>query len=193
MEMAERHNRREEMLMAAGDLFVRQGYAATSTQQIADAVGCTKAALYYHFKKGKDELYQEVFKSHCPDFGHKLVDCEAAASLKELILCLVKNMNEGQPERLNRMRWVIAEFPNFDEVQREMLRTRKRRFLDRVSDLLGRYVPDPEEAKRVAILMLGAIVGYDQLFVQMEADASKGESMEAYMQFFAECISARYK
>jgi len=180
------------MLKVAGELFVRQGYDGTSTRQIADQVGCTKAALYYHFKEGKEELFQEVFKKHCPDFGPLLGNCDAAASLNELILCIASNMKKHRSERVNPMRWVIAEFPNFDEGQREMLRARKRQHLDRVSDLLGRFIPDRLEAERVATLMLSTMVGYDQLFVQMEIEESGGESMEAYVQLFAECIAAKY-
>lgn len=191
--MAERENRREEMLMAAGDLFMRQGYAGTSTQQIADAVGCTKAALYYHFKEGKEELYQEVFKSHCPDFGPSLDECETADSLKELILCFASNMKKHQTVRRKRMRWVIAEFPNFDEGQREMLRARKSRFLDRVSELIERFVVDHQDAQLIATLMMGAMVGYDHFFAQMEDEPSSGKPMETYMQLFAECIAARYE
>ena len=41
--------------------------------------------------------------------------------------------------------------------------------------------------------MLGAMVGYDQLFVQMESEPPDGKSREAYVQFFAECIAARYE
>ena len=191
--MNERQNRREEMLAIAGELFVRQGYIGTSTRQIAEAVGCTKAALYYHFKQGKEELYQEVFKLHCPDFGPILSNCEGAATLSDLILCLATNMVKHQPERINRMRWVIAEFPNLDEGQREMLRERKKRHLDQVSDLLGRFIANRQEAEHVATLMLGAMVGYDQLFVQMESEPPDGKSREAYVQFFAECIAARYE
>ena len=46
---------RDRILSIARDLFVEQGFAGTSLQQIADRVGVTKAALYYHFKS-KDDL-----------------------------------------------------------------------------------------------------------------------------------------
>lgn len=43
------------ILAAAADLFRAQGYASTSMQEIADAVGLSRPALYYHFKN-KEEL-----------------------------------------------------------------------------------------------------------------------------------------
>ena len=51
---------RERMLREARELFVAHGYAAVTMQEIADAVGVTKAALYYHFSD-KEALFGEAF------------------------------------------------------------------------------------------------------------------------------------
>jgi len=45
----------ETILAAAAALFRARGYASTSMQEIADAVGLSRPALYYHFKN-KEEL-----------------------------------------------------------------------------------------------------------------------------------------
>lgn len=45
----------DAILSAAAELFRMQGYASTSMQEIADAVGLSRPALYYHFKN-KEEL-----------------------------------------------------------------------------------------------------------------------------------------
>jgi AcrR family transcriptional regulator len=47
---------RERILDEARSLFLERGFAATSMQEIADAVGMTKPALYYHFKDKQDLL-----------------------------------------------------------------------------------------------------------------------------------------
>lgn len=44
-----RENRREEILRVARDLFHRQGYANTSLDDIARAVGIKREGLYYYF------------------------------------------------------------------------------------------------------------------------------------------------
>lgn len=41
---------RERVVRQARELFLAQGYAAVSMQQIADAVGVNKATLYHHFR-----------------------------------------------------------------------------------------------------------------------------------------------
>ncbi|MEW2355074.1 TetR family transcriptional regulator [Spirillospora sp. NPDC029432] len=49
----------QRILDAASALFAQRGYRATSMQAIADEVGITKAALYYHFGS-KDELLRDL-------------------------------------------------------------------------------------------------------------------------------------
>jgi len=41
------------------ELFTEQGYEATSLREIAEALGVTKAALYYHFRT-KEEILQAI-------------------------------------------------------------------------------------------------------------------------------------
>jgi AcrR family transcriptional regulator len=53
---------REQILEAAAKLFVSQGFAATSTREIADQVGIRQASLYYHFA-GKDEILVELLRT----------------------------------------------------------------------------------------------------------------------------------
>lgn len=50
---------RDQVLDAAGRLFVTRGFSATSTREIAEKVGIRQASLYYHFT-GKDEILAEL-------------------------------------------------------------------------------------------------------------------------------------
>jgi AcrR family transcriptional regulator len=58
---------RERILDAALDLFVEQGYDGTSLRQIAEQLGVTKAALYYHFESKEDILMALHMRLH--EFG----------------------------------------------------------------------------------------------------------------------------
>ena len=49
------------------DLFTEQGYDGTSLRQIAEQLGVTKAALYYHFESKEDILMALHMRLH--DFG----------------------------------------------------------------------------------------------------------------------------
>jgi AcrR family transcriptional regulator len=50
---------REQILDAAGALFVERGIASTSTRMIAERVGIRQASLYYHFAT-KEEILAEL-------------------------------------------------------------------------------------------------------------------------------------
>jgi AcrR family transcriptional regulator len=55
-------NRRQALIMAAAALFRRQGFAATSTRDIAQSVGMHSGSPFYHFKS-KDELLYAVMEA----------------------------------------------------------------------------------------------------------------------------------
>jgi Transcriptional regulator len=51
-----RDDTRARILRVALELFVEQGFAATSTRELSERLGFTKAALYYHFRTKEDLL-----------------------------------------------------------------------------------------------------------------------------------------
>lgn len=53
---------RAALLSAARELFARDGYAATSIDDIVARAGVTKGAFYHHFG-GKEELFLRVFET----------------------------------------------------------------------------------------------------------------------------------
>jgi AcrR family transcriptional regulator len=55
---------REKILHIALDHFTRKGYAETSLREIADELGFSKAALYYHFKSKEDILLALHLRAH---------------------------------------------------------------------------------------------------------------------------------
>ena len=55
----QRSDSAQRVLDAALELFAEHGFEGTSLQQIADRLGVTKAAVYYHFRT-KDELLASI-------------------------------------------------------------------------------------------------------------------------------------
>ena len=50
----------EKLMRVSVELFAKNGYAQTSVQQIVDAAGVTKGALYHYFKS-KDDLLFDIY------------------------------------------------------------------------------------------------------------------------------------
>ncbi len=55
---------RERILDVALELFTKQGYDKTSLRDIAERLGITKAALYYHFERKQDILLELHLRLH---------------------------------------------------------------------------------------------------------------------------------
>lgn len=64
---APRGDTRERIQAIALDLFAEQGYEKTSLREIAERLGVTKAALYYHFKSKED-----IVRSFTEDYRAEL-------------------------------------------------------------------------------------------------------------------------
>jgi len=57
--MSDRHDTRSRIQEIALELFIEQGYDKTSLREIAERLGVTKAALYYHFPT-KDDIVNSL-------------------------------------------------------------------------------------------------------------------------------------
>src|SRR5258708_3329722 len=81
----ERRNRYDEIIQAALRIFAEKGYAATSIQDVADAVGVLKGSLY-HYIDSKEDLLFHIFD-----------DAHAEA---EKLMAEVDNLDADPVERL---------------------------------------------------------------------------------------------
>src|SRR5579884_3717713 len=72
-----------QILTAAKDLFFAKGYKGVSMKEIADAVQITPAALYYHFPKGKEDLFTKMIQTLFVDEGVAGLD-QILASTQDL-------------------------------------------------------------------------------------------------------------
>jgi AcrR family transcriptional regulator len=63
---------RERILDVAMDLFIEKGYDKTSLREVAEQLGFTKAALYYHFSNKEDILMALHQRFH--DFGREALE-----------------------------------------------------------------------------------------------------------------------
>src|SRR2546429_624038 len=59
----------QQILTAAKDLFFAKGYKGVSMKEIADAVQVMPSALYYHFPKGKEDLFTKMIQTLFVDEG----------------------------------------------------------------------------------------------------------------------------
>jgi AcrR family transcriptional regulator len=108
---------RQRILDVALDLFTEQGFDGTSLRQIAEQLGVTKAALYYHFESkddilmalhmrlhefGKDALSQMGDEPVTLELWGELLDQIVDQMLGQRKIFLMHERNQAALEKLHR-------------------------------------------------------------------------------------------
>ena len=145
---------REEILDASSELFTVQGFATTSTHQIAEAVGIRQASLYYHFPS-KTEIFLTLLKSTIEpsiELADELAGLDASPELRlwalvsaEARLLLTSGWNVGRLYQLP-----VANSPEFDDFHHQraaLLQT----FKDTAAEIVGEDDPRTELPFHIAM------------------------------------------
>jgi AcrR family transcriptional regulator len=168
---SDRINRRDLIISVASELFRKQGYDATSVREIAEEVGVTEAALYYHFKGGKRELLESVFAKQMPDFEQVVANCADKETFAELTACLLSQFKVEGRETMERFRWVISEFPNLKREERDVFHQRLVGLHKDLSRLLEKLADRPEDARLLAFGIMSLFIGYGQIFWALDLES----------------------
>jgi AcrR family transcriptional regulator len=62
-----REQNRQRLLASARTLFGQKGFGSTSLDEIAEAAGLTRGALYYNFPEGKDDLFLALLEDRADE------------------------------------------------------------------------------------------------------------------------------
>ncbi|WP_405017987.1 TetR/AcrR family transcriptional regulator [Kitasatospora sp. NBC_00070] len=105
-----RTDTRARIIDVALELFAEQGYEKTSLREIADRLGVTKAALYYHFKT-KDDIVHGIVESMAAPIDQAIAWGEGRAWSPELRDELVRRFAAGMAERAPLLRFFHENQP----------------------------------------------------------------------------------
>lgn len=83
-------NTEDKILMAAEQIFLRDGYSGSRMQDIADLAGINKALLHYYFRN-KDKLFEQIFEKKSALLFPQMKELlEQAFSFEELIYMFIE-------------------------------------------------------------------------------------------------------
>ena len=99
-----RSARRKQLLAAAQQVFVAQGYHAAAMDDIAERAGVSKPVLYQHFP-GKLELYLALLDTHC-----------------DAMVARVRSAMEATTDNKDRVRGAIQAYFDFIDGEGEAFR-----------------------------------------------------------------------
>ena len=134
---APNNERLAEVYRTAAQIILRKGYDATSINDIANALGMTKAGLY-HYINGKKELLFDIM-----NFGLDELDEEVAAPacsiadpsarLRFIIASHAQLVTKGQ----GAITILVDEITALPPAQNRMITRRKREYFNHLRDLLN--------------------------------------------------------
>ena len=92
---------REQILARAAELFAKQGYTATSMNQVAEACGVSKPSLY-HYVRDKYQLLVEIAEGHIARLKVLVAEVQQEplapeARVRRLIECFLEAYADAQP------------------------------------------------------------------------------------------------
>jgi AcrR family transcriptional regulator len=158
----------DAILSAAKHLFMQQGFRGISMRQIAEAVGVTKAALYYHFQD-KEDLFVAIVASYLEDLGKLIEDAAAEGQTsREQINAIVHRILLQPVEQRAILRLTSQELSNVSEETRaRFLELYHGRFIGRITAILQRGM-DTHELRRLdpgqsTWMLLGMMYPYFQV------------------------------
>jgi AcrR family transcriptional regulator len=144
---------RARVLEVALELFAEQGFAATSTREISDRLGFTKAALYYHFRT-KDELLDALLAPAISDLDALVGQAPArpSTSARRQLLAGFVDLVAANAKLIR----VLTQDPS---VTKDAKRSQRTQMFERFAQLLsGNESPTVAERARVRAALGGVRV-----------------------------------
>jgi AcrR family transcriptional regulator len=140
-QLSDEPDRLDEIYRAAAQLICERGYDATSMNDIAEAVGITKAGVYHHIQGKKDLLFRIM------NFGmdeldeNVIVPTRAIADAESRLRAIITNhvrliTSHITPQGYNPVTIVVDEVAGLTPEHRRKISQRKRLYVDLIRDTL---------------------------------------------------------
>lgn len=151
----------EKIIVVSSELFTKQGYEKTSMQDIVDALGMSKGAIFHHFKS-KEEIFLAVIDRQSEYIKRQLQiwveEMEGFTAREKLIGILNQNLHDFQAHALDGVLTARAQSPQFVlSSMRESMNNAAPVFADimREGQVDGTITTDfPDECAELFLLLL---------------------------------------
>jgi len=151
-----RSARRKQLLAAAQEVFVAQGYHAAAMDDIAERAGVSKPVLYQHFP-GKLELYLALLDTHCDALVEKIRSAMTATTdNKERVAGAVRAYFEFVGDESEAFRLVLESDLRNEAPVRERVDRVERLCIDAITETI---MGDTGVSRAPAELLAAGLVG----------------------------------
>ena len=154
-------DQKESILAGAADLFARRGYLGTSMNDVAEASGLSKGALY-HYYRDKDQLLISIAESHVTRLVAlvKSVEQDDTIAARERLQVLITRFLVEYADAQNSHRVLTDDVKYLPEEDRQRILDQERVVVKGFADAIAVVRPDAKAAdvhKAVAMLLFGML------------------------------------
>ena len=177
-----------EICKIAARVFYEKGYDGASMQDIAEAVGLTKAGLYHHVGS-KDRLLFEIM-----NYGMDILDETVLQKVKDipdprekLRQTIVGHIDLITRARDQEITVILHENRSLKGALRKKINARKRQYIDFLEKLIGQVQQESGKtapSPRVAAFALLGMVNWLYQWFDPEGPIGQEELTDAYVNFF---------
>ncbi len=170
-------------------MFYEKGYDGASMQDIAEAVGLTKAGLYHHVSS-KGTLLFEIM-----NYGMDILDETVLAKVKEIPdprerLCrtILGHIDLVVRARDMEITVILHENRSLKGTLRKKINARKRAYIEYLEDLIARVQEQsglpPKLSPHIAAFAVLGMINWLYQWYHMEGAVKREEISSAYVDFF---------
>jgi len=154
-------DQKELILAGAAELFASRGYLGTSMNDVAEACGLSKGALY-HYYQDKDELLSSIAEAHVTRLVSlvKSVEQDRAIAPQERLRVLIMRFLVEYSDAQNSHRVLTEDVKYLPEAAKRRILDRERVVVKGFADAIAVLRPDIKAAdvhKPVAMLLFGML------------------------------------
>ena len=178
-----------EICRVAAKVFYEKGYDGASMQDIAEAVGLTKAGLYHHVSS-KGTLLFEIM-----NYGMDILDETVLAKVKEipdprerLRRTILGHIDLVVRARDREITVILHENRSLKGALRKKINARKRAYIEYLEDLIARVqeqsgVP-PKLSPHIAAFAVLGMINWLYQWYHLKGPVKQEEIATAYLEFF---------
>ena len=175
--MSQHTDSRDQILASAQRLFMEQGFRGISMRQIAEQVGLTKAALYYHFRD-KEELFVAIVERYLAHIAEVVDQASTQGENCRARLTAIVHAILTQPvEERSILRLASQELSNISpEARGRFLLLYHEKFIGRLTALLEAGMASGELRAMDARLATWTLLG--MMYPHFNSSPSTGQMVD---------------
>lgn len=191
-EYSDQESMRSRILEHAAHLFVAKGYSAISMREIAEAVGISKAGLYYHFDD-KENLMIAVLKEYLAEFSNIVKEARTTnPNIKFRLKFLTSKIFEQPAERRAIIRLANQEISNLSPAARATFNIQyHEEFIGQITTVMKEGIKNGEILNAQPEMLAWILLGMMYPFFYPNSSRTSGQNQEVVdtiLQIFFEGI-----